>query len=324
MLSSIPEEPWATVCADFVGPLPRSRHGHNMLLVFTDKFSKWVELVPLRKATSASLQVAFRERIIARFGVPKQIITDNGAQFTARSFTKYLHEIGVAHRCTAPYSPQENPTERANRTIKTMIAQYVEENHKCWDELLPEISLAINTSNSESTGYSPAFLVQGREPRLPNAVFDQVTRGTGEIHEEPAERAKKLQEIFQIVKRNLATSASNQAKYYNLRHRDWRPKVGELVWLRQYAQSNAAENQEAKLAPKYDGPYKVVKFTSPVIVKLKESNGHRNRTAHVKDLKPFYGNPVGKSSTIRQMGGQNNCTSQTYKRSREDSNYHSW
>lgn len=67
MLTQIAEEPWSTVCADFVGPLPRSKHGNTTVLVFIDKFSKWVEIVPLRKATAESLNKAFRERILARF-----------------------------------------------------------------------------------------------------------------------------------------------------------------------------------------------------------------------------------------------------------------
>ncbi|KAH8349441.1 hypothetical protein KR084_005230 [Drosophila pseudotakahashii] len=43
MLTQVPEEPWATVCADFVGPLPRSKHGNQLLLVLIDRFSKCTE-----------------------------------------------------------------------------------------------------------------------------------------------------------------------------------------------------------------------------------------------------------------------------------------
>jgi len=77
-------------------------------------------------------------------------VCDNGSQFTSKAFKDFLKETGVKPQFTAPYCPRENPTERGNRTLKTMIAQYV----------LPELSLAINTSVSESTGYSPAFLLQ--------------------------------------------------------------------------------------------------------------------------------------------------------------------
>jgi len=83
MLTQVSEEPWATVCADFVGPLPRSKHGNQMLVVLKDQFSKWTELVPLRSATAETLKKAFKERIIARYGVPKIVITDNGVQFAS-------------------------------------------------------------------------------------------------------------------------------------------------------------------------------------------------------------------------------------------------
>lgn len=288
MLIRIPEEPWATVCADFVGPLPRSKHGASMLLVFFDRFSKWNELVPLRKATAESLIKAFRERIIARYGVPKVLITDNGTQFTSRIFRKFLDEYGVHQQLTAPYTPQENPTERANRTIKTMIAQFSEQQHNKWDEFLPEMMLAINTSVSESTGYSPAFLTQGREPRLPKALYDEVTIGTGAENPDPVNRSKNLKEIFEIVKRNLIQSSVEQQRHYNLRRRQWKPRIGDLVLLKQHPLSKACDNFAAKLAPKFEGPYYVNKFISPVIVELRQRN-HKTlkRTAHLSDLKPF-------------------------------------
>lgn len=287
MLTRIPEEPWATLCADFVGPLPRSKHGYTMLLVFFDKFSKWNELVPLRKATADSLVKAFRERIIARYGVPKTIITDNGAQFTSRIFQRYLEEIGVHQQLTAPYTPQENPTERANRTIKTIIAQFSSQQHNKWDELLPEIMLAVNTSVSESSGYSPAYLTQGREPRLPKALYDEVTVGTGSRNPNPDERAKELQEVFKIVRNNLTRVSQDQRRHYNLRRRNWKPKIGDLVLVRQHPLSRAVDNFAAKLAPKYGGPYLVENFVCPVIVRLRGENTRETRTAHLSELKPY-------------------------------------
>ncbi|XP_033239066.1 uncharacterized protein [Drosophila pseudoobscura] len=150
-----------------------------------------------------------------------------GAQFAGRAFKRFLEQLGVRHQFTAPYTPQENPTERTNRTIETMIAQFTEDDQICWDEKWPELMLAMNSGVSDTTGYSPAFVVQGREPRLPKALYDEETVGTGQGTETPDENAKKLKELFQLVRRNLKRAAQDQARHYNLRRRPWRPKVGE-------------------------------------------------------------------------------------------------
>ncbi|XP_044317448.1 uncharacterized protein K02A2.6-like [Drosophila rhopaloa] len=110
MLTRVTSEPFDVLCADFVGPLPRSKHGNTMLLVFHDIFSKWVELIPIPKATAAQVQKAFRERILGRVGIPRKFVCDNGTQFTSRTLKEYFSTIGVEVQYTAPYCPQENPT----------------------------------------------------------------------------------------------------------------------------------------------------------------------------------------------------------------------
>jgi len=148
MLTRQVSEPFGILCADFVGPLPRSKEGNTTLLVFFNTFTKWVELIPLRKEITATLIRAFRERIISHIGAPRKLVCNNGSQFMSKAFKDFLKETGVEPQYTAPYGPRENPTENT------------------WYSLLPELSLATNTSVSESNGYSPAFLLQAREPRL--------------------------------------------------------------------------------------------------------------------------------------------------------------
>ncbi|KRK05548.1 uncharacterized protein Dyak_GE28019, partial [Drosophila yakuba] len=179
MLTRVAEAPWETVCVDFVGPLPRSKHGNTTLLVMVDKFSKWVELAAIRQATADSFLRVFRERIVTRYGAPKILISDNGVQFTGRKTKKEMERWGIRQQFTAPYTPQENPTERTNRTIKTMIAQITGEDQTNWDNKIPELMLAFNSSTSESTKYSPAQIVLGKELRIPNTVFDKETEGSG-------------------------------------------------------------------------------------------------------------------------------------------------
>ncbi|TDG38893.1 hypothetical protein AWZ03_014683, partial [Drosophila navojoa] len=60
-----------------------------------------------------------------------------------------MESLEVTLQFTAPYS-LENPTERTNRTVKTMIAHYIEGHQSSWDELLPEITLAVNSSGNHA------------------------------------------------------------------------------------------------------------------------------------------------------------------------------
>jgi len=145
-------------------------------------------------------------------------------QFTSRSFKAFCKGMGMELQHSAPYNPQQNLTERAKRTIKTMIAAYLDgaEQNK-WDELLPELSLAINTSVSDTTKFSPVFLVQRREPRLPNTLFDQVTPGEATDNPTPERKAERMRELFRAVRNNTARASAEQSRYYKLRRREWRP-----------------------------------------------------------------------------------------------------
>jgi len=127
-----------TVCADFVGPPSRSKSWNSMLLVFFDAFSKWVELVSLRKAILARHERAFRERSLC--------------VWQRNTHTRSLANI-------PGWNKNQNPTEMANRTIKTIVSQLFE-------------GQQTNGSISDSTGFSPAFIVQCREPRLPGSSQD--------------------------------------------------------------------------------------------------------------------------------------------------------
>jgi len=146
-----------------------------------------------------------------------------------------------------------------------MFAKFAGQDQRNWDEKWPEIMLAVNTSTSKSTGHTPAFLTQGMKPRLPSSLYDKETLGTGRATETPEENANRLREVFEIVRRNMEKASQDQARYYNLRRRQWSPAVGDIVWAKEHHLSKAAEGFAAKLAPRYDGPYQVVDFASPVI-----------------------------------------------------------
>ncbi|XP_070066943.1 uncharacterized protein [Drosophila virilis] len=86
---------------------------------------------------------------------------------------------------------------------------------------------------------------------------------------------------------NLQRAPKDQGRHYNLRRREWRPSLDSLVQLRVRQLSNAAEGFAEKLAPKFDGPYRVVKFISLNIVRLVWPGEPKKRVASISQLKPF-------------------------------------
>jgi len=89
-----------------------------------------------------------------------------------------------------------------------------------------------------------------------------------------------------VVRANLARAFQRQAHHYDLRRRDWKPNIGDEVWRRSHQLSSKKDAVNAKLAPKYHGPYTVQKIISPVIVDLKNARGKWQRHVHIQDLKP--------------------------------------
>ena len=102
---------------DIVGKIPKSVGGHEYLFVAIDKFTKWVEVMPVPRQTLQAA-IKFIEGIIFRFGVPNRIITDNGSQVTSRTFLKFCDEMGVKVCFAAVSYPRCNgQVERANAEV---------------------------------------------------------------------------------------------------------------------------------------------------------------------------------------------------------------
>jgi len=211
--------------------------------------------------------------------------------------------MDTEQQLTAPYTPQENPTERANRTVKTMIAQFAGQDQKNWDEKWPEVMLAVNTSVSESTCYTPSFITQDREPRFPTALYDRETLGTGRPTETPEEKANKLRDIFEIVRRNLEKTSQDQVRHYNFRRRQWKPAMSDVVWAKEHHLSKAAEAFAAKLAPRYDGTSK----DSPRILRDHSNDTPRILEGHSKDA-PRMTSKIPRKKTPRTLQGHSRET----------------
>ena len=111
-----PSRPWARVHIDHAGPFQG-----KLFLLLVDAHSKWME-VHIVPSTSAEATIAKLRNIFATFGLPEQLVSDNGSSFTSTEFQKFLMEKGVKQILTSPYHPSSNGlAERAVQTFKNAV-----------------------------------------------------------------------------------------------------------------------------------------------------------------------------------------------------------
>lgn len=146
---------------------PSSR-GKNYILTVVDRFSKWMEAIPLRNATSEAVAKEFWNNWVTRYGCPARITTDQGRQFEAQLFAKLSQITGTTRVRTPAYHPQANGLiERLHGTIKAAIRCHPENS---WPQTFPAILLGFRAAVHEETLCSAADLVFGSPLQLP-AMF---------------------------------------------------------------------------------------------------------------------------------------------------------
>ncbi|GFY14558.1 retrovirus-related Pol polyprotein from transposon 412 [Trichonephila clavipes] len=249
IVSNYPNE---IVTLDLLGPYPVSRVRRNRyVLVITDHFSKWAEIIPLKKASARVIADNFFDNYISRFGAPIKLISDNGPQFISDIFENLSESLGIRHVKTVVYRPQANRTERVNRDLVQMIANYVNEQHDTWDQFLREFAYAIRTAVNETTGKTPAELFLGRKLITPFQKLVMVSDGTEFA-------VGDIKRLFEEARRNTETKHENWKKYYNRRRRDVQIKVNDWVLVATHPLSSATRKVVAKFKPKFEGPYRVL------------------------------------------------------------------
>lgn len=272
------EEPWIVVCADIMGPFPRSKLGYQYILVFQDSFTKWIEVTPLRSTNGKQVRKAFHNTIINRWGTPRVLLTDIGTEFVNSTIRSLTQEFGIHHSLTPPYNPQANPVELVNHVLKTMIVFYIDQDHRTWDNQLGEFQFAFHTAYHTTLKTSPAFLNLGRDPKPINSWRK---RKEGDLEIDPEgpelwkERMEKLQVLKDWVVKNLDLAFQKQTRYYNLRRRQLKFSKGDLVFMRNRTLSSKLKQVSAKLNPRYIGPFKVFKVKSPTVYELTDLSSQK-------------------------------------------------
>ncbi|GFU03305.1 retrovirus-related Pol polyprotein from transposon 17.6 [Trichonephila clavipes] len=171
------------------------------------------------------------EEIVLRHGAPRVIITDRGAVFRSRLVSSLVDLCNIDHRFTTAYHPQTNGlTERFNKTLADMLSMYVDVEQKNWDEILPFVTFAYNTAKQETTGFTPFYLLHGREaettldtmlPFCPNDFDDNnITK-----------IAARAEESRQLARVHTLRAQDKDRRRYDSKHQMVSYAPGDLVWV---------------------------------------------------------------------------------------------
>ena len=95
-------------CIDFVHCGPTSTGGHGYIIVAMDYFTKWAKAMPTYAEDDKTAALFLFNHIIARFKIPRAIVTDHESHFQNKTMAKFSVKLGFRHNNSTPYYTQDN------------------------------------------------------------------------------------------------------------------------------------------------------------------------------------------------------------------------
>ena len=253
---------------DLVGPLPESQ-GNSYLLTAADRFTRWLEAVPIPNMETVTVARAYIQNWVARFGVPQHMTSDRGRQFISELWTAMSNLLGTELHPTTAYHPQANGLiERNHRDLKASLKCRL--NGPNWVDELPWVLLGLRTAPKEDLGSSSAELVYGSPLAVPGEFFPDG---------QPQSASQELQRQRDRVGSLKPTPTSAHGE--DISHRPNVPstlETAEFVFVRRDA-------QKSPLQKPYDGPYEVVERAPKHFVL---QFGNRQDSVSIDRLKPAH------------------------------------
>ena len=280
-------EPWERLGIDVTGPHPTSSKGNVYILTVIDHFSKWVELFPMRNQEASTVAKLLVDRVFCVHGCPLQILTDQGPNFESSLFQELCRFLAIDKIRTTPYKPSTNGNiERFHATMHSMLAKLISENQRDWDQKLPAVAFAYRTSVQEATGFTPYFLLHGREARIPaDLIYGSPPDSdhSTELSEFVMRQRDVFHEAYELTRQHLGLAARRRKHQYDLRIRSQKFPVGSFVWV--YVPRRKSGRYQKWRSP-YQGPFLVLKQLGPVNYLVQRSARSQPWVTHADKLKP--------------------------------------
>lgn len=287
MVRPQPEARFCSLHVDLVGPLPTSQ-GMTYIFTIIDRFTRWIEAIPLPDAHATTCAQALLQHWISRFGVPTDITSDRGRQFTSILWADLGVLLGIKTNHTTSYHPQANGMiERVHRQLKSALkARTTSPN---WYAELPLVLLGIRTSWRVDADCSPAELVYGSNLRLPGEF----------LYPEEATAVQPNSEFVKQLKETMRSLTPPPPQFHGNHTSYVPPKLTSTGYV--YVR---IDSHRHPLQRHYDGPFRIIEAQNKYFVL--EMKGRQEKVS-VDRLKIAYvTDPTTTANTLSYQNSRQN------------------
>lgn len=283
-----PDRPWRSIEIDFLCGLPNSNN-YSVIMVVVDRFSKMIHLIPFKDIPDAkSTAKAFLQSIFRIHGLPSDIYTDRGSQFTSALWQNLMEELGIKSKiATTDHHETVGQVERVNSYIEQYLRCYSRSYyHDDWSNWLYLAEFAYNNAVHESTKQSPFFINYGFHPPMDDIYLFNGAASNYKLMEDVSKNFDHIKDIL-IRTKDLYKRAADKKRITAPMF-----KEGDKVWI--HAPPAFITDESPKLAPTKYGPYKIIQVLENNNYKIDIRNSpfpKHHPIFHISELEPFIPTP---------------------------------
>lgn len=272
---------------DLTGPHVKSRKGFIYILTATCSFSKYLITVPLRNKSCYTVANELVRRIYLVFGPCEICVHDGGLEFCNELSIAINSLLEITSSKVTCYRPMGNgQAERVHAVLNKLMATVVDRDQRNWDECLPYITFAYNTSQHITTSFSPFFLMFNREAKIGVDLVSDLDSNTfeGPVAEYVSLIRQRMHAAYAMVNDNMQTSFERAKQRYDSRVKVCQFDVGQRVW---YFCPRRRRGVSYKWSMSTSGPYEIVKKINDVNYVIRLSPRHRSFVVNIDRLRVY-------------------------------------